>query len=758
MPKKFFAFLCLLCVSAASFGQAVVTDSLGVDKSQANTPASLVKGRVSGVLVTATDGSPAGALNTYIRGLNALGDDSQPLWIVDGVMLNRSQSMNVDPFWNVPGRVYAPSFNDLAFLNPYDIESVEVVKDLAATALYGPRGANGVIIVTTGKANDKALDVRVNSNVSLSNASVDGTRNALGHNHSLRVSTSRNLASYYLSGFFREENGVVNGSTNRYGGLRVGFDASASSVFQTGLNCAVAVGRQGSPAGVNEPGQPSRTLTMRYPGLAGNTLEGWDEDYVDYANEYRLVNSAYLNINLTDNLAVKADLGVDYQNTGRYFWLGNGTPFGLEQNGANAILTSSVFAYNANIGLNYAVSNDAVDFKVKAGAELLGSREKLTNMNGMDIFSHFLREKSINIIASKPESHRIDEKYFHWGAYLNPTVVLEDFIGLDVVVRADKTPKFDLGKSVVVYPGATLFMNLDEILFPGSDIVDKLKVSAGYGVSGMERTIPWAAIPGFSLTPEYPAVASSEDFYEALLRTRSSEGNLRLEMAFVDQVRIGMGYYSKNTKENMDLYFFGQPMALTPNYYEVADPQRHAILNDYTIRNSGYEFDFSADAIKTDGFVWNVSANAAFNEHANSMYLNRDLSRLLPTYSGGVGTTVTAGGFTFDALGTFVGGNEILNLNAAAKDGVPEDLSPLYEKGDYFRLARVSVSYDFPIPVKWVKDVRVTLSGNNLLTASKYSGWNPDVNCYGRQGAKFGVDYGSFPAARTFLMGVNVNF
>ena len=758
MPKKFFALLCLLCVSAASFGQAAVTDSLGLDKPQANTPAALLKGRVPGVLVTATDGSPAGALNTYIRGLNALGDDSQPLWIVDGVMLNRSQSLNVDPFWNVPGRVYAPSFNDLAFLNPYDIESIEVVKDIAATALYGPRGANGVIIVTTGKANDKVLDVRVNSNVSLSNSSVDGTRNALGHNHSLRVSTNRNLASYYLSGFYREENGVVAGSANRYGGLRVGFDASASSVFQTGLNCAVAVGRQGSPAGVNEPGQPSRTLTMRYPGLAGNTLEGWDEDYVDYANEYRLVNSAYLNINITDNLAVKADLGVDYLNRSRYIWLGNGTPFGLEKNGANAILTNSSFAYNANVGVYYAVSNDALDLKVKAGAEMLGNWDKLTNMNGMDIFSHFLREKSINIIASKPESHRIDEKYFHWGAYLNPTLVLDDVIGLDFILRADKTPKFDLGKTVVFYPGATLFLNLDEVFFKGSDIVDKLKVSAGYGVSGMERTIPWIAIPGFSLTPAYPAVASSEDFLNSFLRNRSSEYNLRLEMAFVDQVRIGMGYYNKSTKENMGLYFFGEPMALTPNYYQVADPQRVAILGDYTICNAGYEFDFSADAIKTENFLWNVSANAAFNDHANSMVMNPDLLRLLPTYSGGVSTTLTAGGFTFDALGTFVGGNEILNLNVAAKDGVPEDLSPLYEKGDYFRLSRISVSYDFPIPVKWIRDVRVTLSGNNLLTASKYSGWNPDVNCYGRQGAKFGVDYGSFPAARTFLLGVNVNF
>ena len=85
-------------------------------------------------------------------------------------------------------------------------------------------------------------------------------------------------------------------------------------------------------------------------------------------------------------------------------------------------------------------------------------------------------------------------------------------------------------------------------------------------------------------------------------------------------------------------------------------------------------------------------------------------------------------------------------------------MEPLYEKGDYFRLSRISLAYDLPVRTKWLQGVRVLLSGNNLLTVSKYSGWNPDINCYGRQGAKFGVDYGSYPIARTFLLGVNVNF
>ena len=759
MSKHRFAFLSLLlCLAMPAFAQTEVKDSLGVDKPQANTPAALLKGRLSGVLVSATDGSPAGAVNTYIRGLNSLGDDSQPLWIVDGVMLNRSQRLNLDPFWNMPGQVYAPAFNELAFLNPYDIESVEVLKDVAATALYGSRGANGVIIVTTGKAKDKALDIRWDSNVSLSSAGqVEGTRSALGHNHSVRVSTNRGLASYYLSGFFREENGVVAGSQNRFGGLRVGFDASASSVFQTGLNCAVSVGRQGGPATVAHPGQPSRTLTMRYSSLPGCTLEGWDEDYVDYSNEYRLVNSAYLNINFTDRFSLRTDLGVDYQNNSRYMWLGNGTPFGLQQNGANAILTGSTFAYNAKAALHYEAASDQAAFKVDGGVEFLGGREKLGNMNGMDFFSHFLREKGINIMASKPESHRIDEKAFHYGFFLHPTLVLDKVIGMDVIFRADKTPKFDLDQ-FVLYPAATMFFDLREAFFRGSDIVDLLKVSGGYGFSGMERTVPFVALPDFSLTLPVQVVSGTEDFYNALERSRSGEVNLRVEAGFADQVRLSAAYYDKRTRERLDLYLFGTPMTLTPEYYIATTPSRAAICNEFTLENKGFEFDASFDIVKSGSFLWNLSANAAFNEYVHEAGQNRSFVRLLPRYFGGVGTTVSAGGFTLDAQGTFVGGNEILNLNLAAKDGVPEDMEPLYEKGDYFRLSRISLAYDLPVRTKWLQGVRVLLSGNNLLTVSKYSGWNPDVNCYGRQGAKFGVDYGSYPIARTFLLGVNVNF
>ena len=758
MSKHIFTFLCLLCLTAPSFAQTEVKDTLGLDKSWANTPAAILEGKVPGVLVTATDGSLSGALNTYIRGLNALGDDSQPLWIVDGVMLNRSQNLNLSPFWEEPGRAYAPAFNDMAFLNPYDIESIQILKDAAATALYGSRGANGVIVVTTGKAKEKALDIHWNSNVSLSTAGkVEGTRSALGHNHSLRVSTNRNQASYYLSGFFRQEKGVVAGNDNMLGALRIGFDVRANQVIQTGLNCALSVGRQGNAAGVTAPGEPSRTLTMRYPTLDGSTLEGWDADYVDYANEYRLVNSAYINVNLLENLSVRGDIGVDYQNSSRYFWYGNGTPFGLEMNGANAILASSSFGYNGKVALHYEVAGDEAAFQVTAGAEILGGLDKLGNMSGTDIFSHFLREKSINIMASKPESHRVDENYSHVGFFVNPSLNLEDILGMDLVLRADTTPRFDEGK-YVWYPGATLWFNLKEVFFRDSEAVDRLKLSNGWGASGMERVVPFIAVPEFSLIAPVSVESGSEDFCTALLRNRSSEYNVRLEAGFLDRFTFSAAWYDRTTSEKMDLQLFGKRMSHTPEYFEKADPSRVAIINDYKLYNRGFEFGLSADIVKGDGLLWNVSANTAFNNHSNNAVLEPEIVRFLPKYYGGVGTTFSAGGFFFDAQARFVGGNEILNLNAVAKDGFPESLDDLYEKGNYFRLSRVSAGYDIPIRAKWIQSVRVHVSGNNLLTVSPYSGWNPDVNCFGRQGARFGVDYGSFPIARTFLLGINVNF
>jgi TonB-linked SusC/RagA family outer membrane protein len=110
-----------------------------------------LQGRAAGVQVQANNGVPGGAINVQIRGLNSFSGGSQPLYVVDGVQLN--------------GATFGgyTQTNTLAGINPNDIESIEVLKDAASSAIYGAQGANGVVLITTKKG--KAGQTKFKANV-----------------------------------------------------------------------------------------------------------------------------------------------------------------------------------------------------------------------------------------------------------------------------------------------------------------------------------------------------------------------------------------------------------------------------------------------------------------------------------------------------------------------------------------------------------------------------------------------------------------
>ena len=145
------------------FGQAnaQVVDSSGFVSSAATNAVELLRGRVSGVM------------NIHIRCLNSLRSDNQPLYIVDGAMVSSELNDNVDAFWQYGELNYTVPLNPLSFLAPSEIESIEVIKDASATALYGSRGANGVVIINTRKSSspNKNFSFSANAGVNLFEAS-----------------------------------------------------------------------------------------------------------------------------------------------------------------------------------------------------------------------------------------------------------------------------------------------------------------------------------------------------------------------------------------------------------------------------------------------------------------------------------------------------------------------------------------------------------------------------------------------------------
>ncbi|SKC83870.1 SusC/RagA family TonB-linked outer membrane protein [Ohtaekwangia koreensis] len=110
-----------------------------------SSPERLLQGATAGVQVTQTSGQPGGGVSIQIRGNNSITAVSDPLYVIDGFPINNDYSIND------AGVTDGPKLNPLSTISPSDIESIDVLKDASATAIYGSRGANGVIIVTTKK-------------------------------------------------------------------------------------------------------------------------------------------------------------------------------------------------------------------------------------------------------------------------------------------------------------------------------------------------------------------------------------------------------------------------------------------------------------------------------------------------------------------------------------------------------------------------------------------------------------------------------
>ncbi|MBQ3082605.1 MAG: TonB-dependent receptor plug domain-containing protein [Alistipes sp.] len=117
-----------------------------------------LQGRISGVQISQSDASPGGGLSFLIRGSNSLIGGTEPLYVVDGFPIEGGNSEIQAPTGN--GN---PPQNMLNFLNPSDIESIEILKDAASTAIYGAKGANGVVIITTKKGYAQRTQVTVSN-------------------------------------------------------------------------------------------------------------------------------------------------------------------------------------------------------------------------------------------------------------------------------------------------------------------------------------------------------------------------------------------------------------------------------------------------------------------------------------------------------------------------------------------------------------------------------------------------------------------
>ncbi|MCF6222930.1 MAG: SusC/RagA family TonB-linked outer membrane protein [Flavobacteriaceae bacterium] len=171
-------------VIVIGYGTTTVKDATGAVASVSSkdfnggaivAPEQLIQGKVAGVQITQSSGEPGAGIAIRIRGTNSVRSNNNPLYVVDGVPLSGE---NTSAESGDTGFGSSSAVNPLSFLNPSDIESISILKDASATAIYGSRGANGVVIVTTKKGRGQGGRFEFNS--AMSSSSPANRYNLLG--------------------------------------------------------------------------------------------------------------------------------------------------------------------------------------------------------------------------------------------------------------------------------------------------------------------------------------------------------------------------------------------------------------------------------------------------------------------------------------------------------------------------------------------------------------------------------------------------
>lgn len=767
--KRF--FLLGLLLSTAAGAADVTVDSLGFASQGATSVTDLFKGKISGVRVSNVDGNINGLVDVSVRGVGTVRgrEYSQPLYVIDGIILNTGINANLDAFRDMGPAGYCSPTNPLAFISPYDIEKIEVLKNASATAVYGAKGAAGVVLITTKHDKSDGLNVRWNSNVALNIPGVKapGLAPSVAHNHYVGLSGSFSKTLYYLSAQYRNANGVAFDNRSDYVTVTTGIDAVANDFMQFGMRAILSMGKAFNTSGMANYGYSSAMTTIR--GITDcETLDAWKNEYDDEIQDSRVAASVYFNVKLAKGLVWKNTLGIDFHSYNRFLWYGKNTAFGSESGGVTSVLGNSLFRDNFKTSFEYGRYFGKHRLDVAINGEQFYLYRKYNGMEGSTFFSEALRQRGLSISGAfgNPQIHVLPMNQLSAGALLS--------YNYDKIVGAEMTFTASFTKEILdrpeFFPSAELYFDAGRLFLNGKGAVSGLRLDAGYGWSGNTSYSPAGA------SPLVPSEASH--FYKSLSQILTKEWHASLSAGFfADRLKIEVTYFDRTSEDKLSLLCFGRKPS-EPNALWEKDARKVVDAYASVIGNKGYEIDLSAAIMRRTRFQWNASLNFAYNANriakvaaedilsdytanvagypVSSLYgLNEAtgvvelLGNPAPKFYGGLSTDFRIGDIYIDALLDGACSRSVLNLNRMLADGAAYPSSAYVEDASYLRLTRLSIGYTIPLGLKFVKSFDVKLSGGNLFTLSRYSGWNPDVD---------GLDYGSYPYVRSVILGVSVKF
>lgn len=618
-------------------------------------PEQALQGRAPGVQVTQSSGTPGGGISVRVRGPSSIGASNQPLYIVDGVPINTGSYTQLAAGGQLT--------NSLGDINPSDIESLEVLKDAAATAIYGSRASGGVVLITTKRGANQATKLTFNSYYGVQDVYKTlpivtgqeyvtvfnegyfnryGVANALGSpslypsndwqdaiyrtaavkNYDLSVRGGTDKTKFSVSGSYFDQDGIViNTGYKRYSG-RVNIDNKISDKFSVGISSSFSNAtstRVNNDNNIYGVVSGSVLLGSHIPVYNADGTYGTDPNSsVDNpvasalettfsAVNNRLFANAFGEYKITDNLKFKTSFGVDYvQSRDRRFYpttvnAGKGSK-GSGAEGYNQemnIVNENILSFNKTFAGKHALN-------AVAGVTYQTSKYESLFASATGFPGNSIRRISAGAVKTDASSSGTSYGLVSYLARANYTFA--DKYIVQGSVRVDGSSRFGANNRYATFPAASVAWRASEENFlKNSKLISDLKFRASYGLTGNQEIGNFGSLGlyGVGAYIQTGSLAPTQLENADLTWETAKSYNFGFDLGLFDnRLSFTVDGYRRNTEELL----LGQPLVGTSGFTSIQK-------NIGAVKNEGLELGLNAVIVNNKNFKWDASFNYTKNKN-----------------------------------------------------------------------------------------------------------------------------------------------
>nr|WP_321411855.1 SusC/RagA family TonB-linked outer membrane protein [uncultured Allomuricauda sp.] len=610
-----------------------------------------IAGKITGALVQQNSGDPAGGISIRLRGPSTISGNSDPLYIVDGIIISNSSNELVDLGGNAQNR--------LADINPNDIEKIEVIKGAAAAAIYGSRASNGVVQIFTkqGRTGKPKFTFMTNTRINQLRKEIDyntvplawevpGDRNNLdtyeverynlqdaflnsgfGVENYLSMTGGSEKTSYYLSASHLDNEGIVKNTNFKRYGFKANITQKAADWLDItgGFNYVRSVSKDVPNGGINNAYgaitgfvfsdnsiDPKPNDSGVYPVTSPavprtNPAEAVDRfDFGQKTN--RFITSLAFNANFNDHLSAKYTLGMDYYNQSAtaYIPIGNTSP---NPDGYARRSDLNNFQYNSDLNLTYETDlSSAISSTSTLGGSWQYEERDRVGINATGL-PPVVQTATGGSILEQGESR---SKISYWGAFFQQSFSLNDKIYVNGAVRMDGASTFgEDERNQIYFKASGSYVISDEDFWQDTfgGTFNLLKLRASWGQAGNLTAL--GAFDRFSIYNPSALTGSVS------LIPSTAQGNEDLKPERQDEVELGFDAGLFDNRLGIEFSYYKQKVndLLLPRVLAPSSGFGSRFENVGNLENTGVEVLLRGAPIRTPDFSWDVTATFSQNKN-----------------------------------------------------------------------------------------------------------------------------------------------